>query len=194
MVVAGLGWFGVPAFHGFLNASHPVDADVLVVEGWVSDPGLERAVREARAGRYSYVVTAGGPLSSGSFLVTHGTYAALAAESLRRLGWPAQTLLVAPAAQTLRNRTYESAVAVRELLAKQGLRPRGINVVSEATHARRTWTVYRKVFAGGPAVGVVALPPVDYEAERWWRSSEGVKATLMEGMGWLYEVLWNGGR
>ena len=35
-------------------------------------------------------------------------------------------------------------------------------------------------------VGVIALPNVQYEADHWWRYSEGVKETLGEAIAYLY--------
>jgi hypothetical protein len=38
-------------------------------------------------------------------------------------------------------------------------------------------------------VGIIAIPTPDYEARRWWRYSEGVRAVLGESIAYLYAKL-----
>ncbi len=52
----------VPALisiHSFLSITRPIDAQTLVVEGWIFDYMLDDAVREIRKGKYLTVVTTG---------------------------------------------------------------------------------------------------------------------------------------
>ena len=107
---------------------------------------------------------------------------------------PKEKLIEAPGAMTYRNRTYESAKAVRVKLRELGISLRGLNVVSEGPHARRTRLVYRKVFGKETNVGILMVKSQDYDPDRWWRSSEGVKTTLSEGIGWLFESVSSSGR
>jgi hypothetical protein len=172
----------------------PVEANVLVVEGWSPDYALAEAVREFQRGGYALLVASGGPLESGSLITGYPTYAELAEASLKRLGMTSGELIAAPAEKTLRNRTFVSAVSVRDLLTRKDLRTTGVNVVSVGTHARRSWVVYSKVLKGQCPVGVIALAPEDYDPDRWWASSGGVKGTLTEALGWLWESLFDGGR
>ncbi|MGF1583797.1 MAG: carbohydrate-binding domain-containing protein [Bacteroidales bacterium] len=47
----------------WLSDHSPVDAEILVVEGWVSGNALEAAGKEFREGNYNYLITTGGPLN-----------------------------------------------------------------------------------------------------------------------------------
>ena len=40
----------------------------------------------------------------------------------------------------------------------------------------------------------IVVTPRDYNRERWWASSEGIKDTLTEGLGWAYELIFDSGR
>ena len=122
------------------------------------------------------------------------TFAQIAGATLIKLQFPKDKLIEAPAAKTYRNRTFESAKAVRTKLRELGISVRGLNVISEGPHARRTRLVYRKVFGGDTIVGVIAVKSMDYEAARWWKSSEGMRTTMSEGIGWLFESLFSSGR
>ena len=171
-----------------------MEANLLIVEGWLPDYALRDAVTEFGRGGYDYLVASGGPMERGTLVSGYATYAAIAAASLRRMGVPSDRVLEAPASRTYRNRTFQSARSVAQLLRARRLQPRGLNVVTAGPHARRTLVVYRKTFGDQTPVGVLSVPPQDYDPERWWRSSEGLKVTVTESFGWLYESLLSSGR
>jgi len=187
-------FISVRSTHAFLSLNAPVEANILVVEGWAPDYALVEAVQEFERGDYALVVASGGPLERGSLVTGYDTYAELAEASLKKLGMKSEDLIAAPAEKVFRNRTFVSAVSVRELLAERAIEITGVNVVSVGTHARRSWIVYTKVLRDTCPVGVISLAPRDYDPDRWWTSSDGVKTTLTETIGWLYEVLFDGGR
>ena len=178
----------------FLSVNAPVEANVLVVEGWLPDYALEEAAQEFKKKGYEHLVTAGGPMDLGQLVSGYDTYARIAGATLLKLQVPKDKLIEAPAPMTYRNRTFQSAKAVRAKLDELGIAVRGLNVVSEGPHARRTRLVYRKVFGNGTRVGILTIGSQDYEAKHWWKSSEGVKTTLSEGLGWLFESLFSFGR
>ncbi len=194
IVAIGLLIGGVRSANLFLSVNRPVAANILVVEGWLPDYGVQQGLDEFRNGHYEYLVTVGGPLEQGSFLSGYGSYAAIAGATLRELGFPGDRLIEAPAAGTLRNRTFEGARSVRAKLSDLGIRIQGLNVVSGGLHARRTRLAYRRVFGRNTNVGVIAVAPRDYDPDYWWKSSEGVKSVLGEALGWAYELVFNSGR
>jgi hypothetical protein len=180
--------------HRFLAVTAPVPANVLVVEGWLTDHAVQEAVEQFIRGDYEVFVASGGPMPRGSLVSGYATYAALAAAAAQRLGLPKDRLIQAEARRTYRHRTFESAKAVQAKLREQSVPVRGVNVMTEGPHARRTRAVYRKVFGPDTPVGVFAAEPEEYDARRWWASSEGLKTTLVEFFGWLFEVLFDSGR
>jgi hypothetical protein len=188
-------WWSVPRWQSFLQVNAPVQADVLIVEGWTPDYVLEAARAEFVRGGYRLVVTSGGPLEKGGFLVTnYHSYAQLAAQSLVALGIPSDRVVAAPAADSLRHRTYLSAVAVRAKLTELGRRGEGINVFTEGAHGRRTWNVYRKAMSADVPLGIISCRTQRYEPERWYATSAGVKDVLTESLGWFLEATLDSGR
>ncbi|MHB1309211.1 MAG: ElyC/SanA/YdcF family protein [Limisphaerales bacterium] len=194
LTLVGLGTVGMRTVHPFLAASNPVIADVLAVEGWISMNGLEAARREFGAGGYRWLVVGGGPLPQGYLISGFHTYAEISAAALRKMGFPEERLVVAPSAPTYRNRTYELARGVRRALEERGLAVSGVNIVTEGPHARRSALVLRKVFGPTVPTGVISVPCQDYDPNRWWAASEGVKETAMETIAWFYEWLFSSGR
>ena len=84
--------------HPFLAVSEPAAAEVLAVEGWVSDHVLAAVVRECERQSYSAVYVTGGPLERGAPLSEFKTYAELGAATLVQLGLPAELIHSVPAA------------------------------------------------------------------------------------------------
>ena len=164
-----------------------MDAKFLVVEGWVHEYAIQSGVKEFRTGPYQRVFTTGGPaVGSGGYLNDFQTSASVGAELLEKGGVPHESLQMVPSHVIGRDRTYSSAVALRDSFREHNVQVRSINVLTEAAHARRTRLLFQKAFGKDVAVGIIAVPNPDYDAKYWWRYSEGVREVLGEGIAYLY--------
>jgi hypothetical protein len=170
--------------HGFLATTAPVGARVLVVEGWMGPEELDEAVVAFRSRGYERVVTTGGPIHH--WEAGGATFAAQAAAYLTRHGLPAAAVTIVPAARSAQDRTYQSALAVRDWARRSGTELKAIDVISDATHARRSRLLYRLAFADDVKVGVLATRAYEYDAAAWWRSSTGTKHVIEETIGLLW--------
>ncbi len=175
--------------HRFLALTRPVQGDVLVVEGWVPNYALEVAIDEFKRGSYEVLLTTGCQIVNGVNLESGDNQADYAAARLRWLGFDPSLIQSVPAPGVYRDRTYRSAVALRERFEKTHTPVKAVNVLTVGTHARRTWMLYRKAFGPGVKIGVISVPDREYEAARWWRYSEGVKEVLNESLSCLYTWL-----
>ncbi|NEP26194.1 MAG: cytosine deaminase, partial [Moorea sp. SIO3I6] len=54
--------------HPFLSITSPINADALVVEGWLPDYALKGAMEEFDRGNYQKIITTGLPLRKGYYL------------------------------------------------------------------------------------------------------------------------------
>jgi hypothetical protein len=170
----------------FLAVTDRVATDVLVVEGWVPDFVLRTSLEEFQRGGYREVYVTGGPLEKGDPLYAYGSYAELGRATFERLGVPASALHAVPAPKVKRDRTYTSAVALRDYLRRQGRAPGAFNVITTDAHARRTRLLFEQAFAGEAMIGIIAAPDERYDGSRWWRSSNGVRTVSDEVIGYLY--------
>ena len=173
----------------FLSPTVRVEADVLVVEGWLPDYALKDAVEEFHRGKYRYVITAGSPLLSGYYLSDRKTSADLAAETLIKVGMSSNSIVRAPGPLVLRGRSLAHAKAVAAWLETHDPLAKGINVYTIGVHSRRTWMTFKAVSNGRFPVGVIAHPDAAFDLNRWWTSSEGIKAITTEGLGYLWMFL-----
>ena len=183
-------WAWLTHIQTFLAVTDRVDAHFLVVEGWVHEYAIHAGAAEFRTGAYQRVFATGGPVTgTGSYTSDYTTSAHVGADQLRNAGVPPEVLEMVPSRVTDRDRTYSSAVALRDWFRQRNMPVPDINVVTESVHARRTRLLFQKAFGSDVRVGVIAVPNPDYEPERWWHYSEGVKDVLSEGIAFLYARL-----
>lgn len=179
------GFFLLIAVYPFLALTARVSPGFLVVEGWVSDYAIEFAAEEYTQGAYQEVFATGGPVYGiAAYRNDFSTAAGIGADRLKKLGISKVHMVPAPLSE--RDRTYASAVALRDWLRQRNLTPRSINVVTEDVHARRTRLLFQEALGDAVVVGVLAVPNPDYNPRRWWRYSEGVRDVLGEIIAYLY--------
>lgn len=173
--------------HPFLAVTHREDTKILVVEGWVHQFVIDAAVKEFKTGHYDEVFVTGGPVvGTGGYSNDYNTEASVGADLLRKAGIPDQSLHMVPSHVWNRNRTYYSAIALRDWFSRHNLQVRSMNVVTEESHGRRTWLLFGEAFGKGAKVGIISVPNPDYDAKHWWRYSDGVRDTLDEALAYIY--------
>jgi hypothetical protein len=181
-----LAFCAVSCLYPFLAITKPVNADVLVVEGWVEDSVLVDALRESQRHEYRKTLTTGGPIEATSYLDRYGSWAQVAALTLRTIGAKSDTVEAVPCTNLPRNRTYESALAVRRWLRAHDNTVSAVNVLTCGPHARRTRLLYERALGPGITVGIIAVPSALYDPRYWWRSSKGVQVVFGEALAYLY--------
>ena len=178
--------FGATArLYPFLAQHHPVvNAEMFIVEGWLSDAELKEAAKAIRPGQI--VITTDGPLSHGQKILQYDNYAELATVRLIDMGIPAGTIVTVPSPDTRHDRTYLSAQLTRRKLEELGLFGKSANLYTVGAHARRSYLLFHHVFGKDYPLGIIAVSPPDYHLEHWYRYSEGVKHVLTEFIAWIY--------
>lgn len=171
----------------FLASTRRVDANVLVVEGWVHDYVIRGAVSEFKGNAYERVFSTGGPTTgSGGYTWDADTSASVGAGQLRAAGIPGQLVQMVPSHFIGRDRTYYSAITLRDWFHQHNMEVRSFNIVAESTHARRTWLLFQEAFGKSVKVGVIAIQNPDYNPGRWWQSSDGFREVVSEAIAYVY--------
>jgi uncharacterized SAM-binding protein YcdF (DUF218 family) len=198
----GLSWYGrlfvlatgllifcllVFRVYPFLALTHRVATNVLVVEGWINDYAIRTAVEEFRSNSYERVFTTGGPVEgTGGYINDYQTSASVGADLLTKNGLPSESVQMVPSRVMDRDRTYSSAIALRNWFREHNMAISKINIVTEDLHARRTRLLFQEALGQDVVVGVIAVPNPDYDARHWWRYSAGVKDVIAEAASYLY--------
>jgi uncharacterized SAM-binding protein YcdF (DUF218 family) len=171
----------------FLAPTERMDTKILVVEGWVHPFTINAAVKEFQTGHYETIYTTGGPVvGSGGYVNDFNTSASVGADLLLKAGMPENRVQMVPSRISGRDRTYSSALALREWFRAHGRAVTRFNVLTEDVHARRTQLLFQKAFGRETAVGIVSARDPDYDPAHWWRYSEGVREILGESIAYLY--------
>jgi hypothetical protein len=180
-------WWLILNIHPFLALTHRVPCKVLVVEGWIHIEGVDAAVREFKNGHYEQVFTTGGPVEGiGPFSSPYDTEAWQSARLLREAGIPAASLQSVPSLFVGRDRTYNSAMALRDWFREHHTPVTSFNVLTENCHARRTHLLFQEAFGSSAEIGIISVPNPDYDGQHWWRYSEGVRTVIDESIAYLY--------
>lgn len=179
---------GIGGMHSFLVMNQPADAEILVVEGWVPEYALRSAALEFNKGGYSLLVTTGGP--SEKDCPGCSTSAATSARRIVKLGVKEANVIPVPAPYVAFDRTLTSAQAFKKFLDGSDMRlSKGVNILTVGPHARKTYTVYRKVLPPGVHIGMISVPTDDYDPRFWWASPAGIKWVSRDMAGYLYALL-----
>ena len=180
----------------FLAETQRVNSNILVVEGWIHEYAIRAAAEEFKKGSYERVFTTGGPVVGiGRYVNDYQTSASVGADLLKNAGVAPEFVQMVTSRVMDRDRTYGSAVALREWFREHDMAEgKSFNVLTEDVHARRTRLLFQEAFGEGVKVGIIAVPNPDYDASHWWRYSQGVRDVLSEGIAYIYAkfLFWPG--
>ncbi len=180
-------YFAFLNIHPFLAVTHRVNTNALVVEGWVHRYAIREGVEEFKNGSYERIFTTGGPeIGSGGYTNDYNTSASVAAEGLKKFGIPKDVIQMAPSHVLGRERTYSSAIALRDWLRDHNLAIHSFNVLTEGCHARRTQLLYQEALGKNVTVGIIAVSNPDYDPKDWWRYSDGIREVIGESIAYTY--------
>ena len=172
--------------HPFLAPSTPIEAEALIIEGWISDDGLKGAIAEFERGNYEILITVGPPIPRGVYLSEYKDFSSLSAATAIKLGFDGSKIAAIGTPPTKRDRTLASGIAVKQWLAKNYPQIPTANLYSYNVHSRRSWLLFQRALNPKIEVGIIAHPTVDYDAETWWTSSEGFREVISEAIAYIY--------
>jgi len=165
----------------YLSENQQINAQYLVVEGWLAEPELIKAIDIFKQEDYQLLITTGGPDTS-QVKPKYKSYADKAAAFILSTGFDKNRLVVIPTPASAQDRTYLSAVMVRDWF-KQNSVTAEFNILSEGVHSRRTHVLYKDAFGQNSKIGIIAAEPRNYDKSHWWRTSTGAKSVLTEAIG-----------
>ncbi|MCM0592921.1 MAG: YdcF family protein [Gloeotrichia echinulata DVL01] len=187
ILVASLIFFIITHVQPFLAVTSPIkSAELLVVEGWLPDYAIQQALTEFKSGAYRQIITTGGTIDKGSYLIPYKNFAEVSALTFKKLGLETDKVIAVPTPFVIKDRSYESAAEFGRWLSKANFQIESINLFSGDVHTRRSWLLFKKVLAPKIKVGVIAAKTQDYNPNKWWVSSQGVRSVINEIIAYIY--------
>jgi hypothetical protein len=187
--IGALGSWAFFQAHHFLATNDPVPGGILVVEGYAWDSMLREAIAEFGRHPYEKVFITGGPIDRGEPLAEYKTLPDLAVATMEKMGMDRKFLQAVSSPPVVKDRTYASAVALREWLHDHHVKVSAMNLMAAGFHARRSRLLFQKAFGPSVRVGVIAYEDDPQGAVKWWTSSAGVRGLVDEGVGYIYARL-----
>ncbi|MEE9338911.1 MAG: hypothetical protein V3U87_12605 [Methylococcaceae bacterium] len=184
VVLTIFSFFVIRNVAAFLAENKPIAGRYLVVEGWVDPISLLHALNIYKKGNYEALITTGGPII-GQLKSDYKTHAESAAAFIRTLGFDNSQLNVVPAPASAQNRTFLSAVMVREWFAANQKGLVSMDVFSDHVHARRTHLLYKMAFSDQVKIGIISAPPNGFKLRQWWKTSIGARVVFSELLGFV---------
>jgi hypothetical protein len=175
--------------YGFLAPQKGPYQGLMVVEGWIHDFALDEAVTIYRNGDYSGIVCTGVPIETGSYIQTYRSYPEMTAARLKKMGVDPSDIVVAVADYEKRDRTYLSAVALRQAFITHNIEDTDLHLITTGPHGRRTRMLFQKALGPDYNIGITCLEEATYDADDWYTSSEGVRSVLSEFIAYTYAKL-----
>lgn len=185
LAIGGMAFACLLHLYSFLAITSRVTSDLMVVDGWMPTYVLEQAASAYREGHYQRLLVVRGvyPFDSAELDRTWDDYVA---GILVKHGVSRQQITSVLFVGTKRDRTFNSAIAIREWFRQRRQPLHALEVVTLGPHARRSRLIYQRALGGDVEVGVIGLEDPAYDASRWWRSSEGIREVIFEGVAYLY--------
>ncbi|WP_392534815.1 ElyC/SanA/YdcF family protein [Nostoc sp. C117] len=185
--VAYLIFFSITHVQSYLAVTSPIkSAEILLVEGWMPDFAIEEALTEFQKGSYRQIITTGGSIEKGTYLSEYKNFAEISAATFKKLGLEPEKVIAVPTPTVVKDRSYASAVEFHRWLCNSNLKVKSINLFSLDAHTRRSWLIFKKLLNPDIQVGAIAAKTYEYDAKKWWSSSQGVRTILDEAIAYIY--------
>jgi uncharacterized protein len=173
--------------NSYLCLTQPINSKTLVVEGWLPDYCLEDLMEYYNENKIEQLIVTGIPLERGYYPAKYKTYADIAVATLAELGFDTSNIVKVNIPRSIfKDRTYNTALALREKIKSEGLDVPSFDIFTLGCHARRSNLLYSKAFRGSIEMGVVSATDQSYSYDKWWSSSRGFRTVTNEGIATLY--------
>jgi hypothetical protein len=201
LLLAGLYFlfcFLTNALAEFLNVDEPVrEAEVLIVEGWLSAKFGESVKEEFQKGAYKYILIPGlaneiNSKHDGKEITSGDTSGdAPLAAALIQMGIDSSKIKIAEISNSIKtHKTFTMAQAAGKWLQHNDPAVRRVNICTGRNHGRKTWCAYRKILGDTFHVGILTVPKESLPKHNWWTIRDGFRERLWSFANYLYAVLW----
>ena len=173
----------------FLSVNKPKGENILVLDGQMPDFSIREAINIFNAGAYDLVVTTGGQIQTGYFISEYKTMAELTASSFVQMGFDRGKVVAIPGGEFKRDRTYNSAMSLKEWIRDNNIDITKLDVVAVGSHARRSRLLFKKAFSGEIEIGIISVEDPAYNPNSWWKTSVGARTIISETIAYFYVLL-----
>lgn len=174
----------------FLSAEEPIDARILLVEGYMPDYAYSDIIRIFNDGDYELIISSGTSFDQGFYISGLQTTADLIRNSLISLGFDStKVVAVSAPPEVYKDRTWHSAYYAFGYIRNNLPGVESVNIVSLGPHARRSKYLFEMVFEPDIRLGNIVIPHNSVKVNDWYKSSRGFRTVLNETIAYFYVKL-----
>lgn len=171
----------------FLSIERTIDADVMIVEGYVPEYSYKKIMNIFDEKNYKLLIASGTSYEQGFIISGYATAADLIGQTLLFMGFDSTRLAIVPLSPEIqRDRTYNAALVVKKYLLENHPEVKMVNVISQSVHARRSLRLFRQAMGDEIEVGNIVIPADFFNADDWYKSSRGFRAVTNEAIAYFY--------
>ncbi len=190
LIIIALIWLITPLLlqssYRFLTVNKPVKSKTMVIEGWIPDYSIKKALQLFRDDHYEHMIVTGIPILQWQPISHYHNVAEASAAVIKKMGFR-DTIYLAPIPSSiLRDRTYSTAVATKALFEQHPQWGKSFNIYSVGVHSRRSRLMFEKAFGDDYQIGIYADTDESFDAVHWWRSSRGFRNVGNEMMAYWF--------
>lgn len=172
--------------YGFLTVNEPVKSKTMVIEGWIPDYSVKKALKLFKEDHYKNLIVTGTPIKHWQLLTDFTNVADATAAMIKKLGFRDTIYLAAIPSNIIRDRTYTTAIVTKTIFEQHPDWEKSFNIYSVGVHSRRSRLLFDKAFGDNYKIGIYADRDISFDPEHWWTSSKGFRNVGNELLAYFY--------
>ena len=184
-------FIAITQIHSFLTLNNPIQAEILVVEGWLDYDYLPIILEEYKRNNYYRIVVVGPDRYDGSEKENDKKipYVELIAMRLRLISKNSINIVAVKSDYVQKNRTFSYLVGFKKWLIRELPNIKSLNLISPSVHARKSYLLLRRILPLSVNVGVISIPALSYNPKYWWLSKSGLWIVFKNIISYTYAFL-----
>ena len=89
----------------------------------------------------------------------------------------------------MRDRTYSSGLSLKKWFLEHNIINAKVDVLAIGSHARRSQSLFQKALGDNFEVGIISVEDINYDKNKWWKASIGVRTVMSETIAYFYVKL-----
>ncbi len=171
--------------YSFLAPDVPPASKTLVIEGWIPESGLKKALDYYEANNYKYMIITGVPITQWTYSSPFSNMADASAGTMQQLFFRDTIYRAIIPSTVQRDRTYSTAIALKKLLPVWGISADTFDLFSMGAHARRSYLMFTKAFPNA-RIGLITDTDPSFDHNKWYASSRGFRTVFGELISYFY--------
>ena len=172
--------------YGFLTVNEPVKSKTMVIEGWIPDYSVKKALKLFKEDNYENLIVTGTPIQQWQPVTDFTNVAQATAAVIKKMGYRDTIYMAAIPSTIVRDRTYSTAVVTETIFEQHPEWAKSFNIYSVGVHSRRSRLMFDKAFGDDFNIGIYADSDISFDPVHWWRSSKGFRNVGNELLAYLY--------